>query len=94
MLEPEERRLGAGGDELEECAPLRVPKVLLQDLPQPVDDPVAVVETPVVMCVLSARKLRAEKKNMKTFLMVTCEDEHYSKSQTKREDFPFDLRAD
>lgn len=63
MLEAEKWRLGAGGDELEKGAPLLVAEVLLQDLPEPSNDPVAVVEAAVVVGVLPENTIFFEELN-------------------------------
>ena len=56
MLKAEKWRFRARRYKLEERAALFVAQVLLQDVPQPVDHPVAVMEPAVVMCVLPEKK--------------------------------------
>ena len=48
ILESQQRRLAAAGDKLQEETSLLVIEILLQDLPEPVDDPMTVVEAAVV----------------------------------------------
>jgi len=53
VLEAEQGRLAAAGDELQEGAALPVVEVLLQHVPQPVDHSVRIVEAAVIMRVLA-----------------------------------------